>query len=169
MLHAMNNDNNMFCLIFHDRLLPSSFPTACRNVDFASYPSNLEVETGNLRHRRTGCRQTDEFCSFSLICLAVERCSEPVTADRTVLTDRRILFFFTYLSGRRAPPFRCIRMNVAGRASSSSHIASATNHGVRPTRQGRRCRDKANYILCCLCWHYLNYNPTHHHHVSQPW
>jgi hypothetical protein len=85
-------------------------------------------------------RQTDEFCSFSLICLAVERSSEPatedgLTTDRCVCngrvddgqtnsplfhvsvrpsstvskpttadrltTDRQILFWFTYLSGRQ--------------------------------------------------------------------
>ena len=44
-------------------------------------------------------RRTDEFISFSLNCLAVERDSE--TADK-LTTDRRILFVLTELSGRRA-------------------------------------------------------------------
>ena len=43
MLHAMNNDNNMFCLIFHHRLLPSSFPTACRTMILSP---RTQVETG---------------------------------------------------------------------------------------------------------------------------
>ena len=69
-------------------------------------------------------RRTDEFISFSLNCLAVERDSETadkLTTDRRILfvltelaverdsetadrltTDRRILFVLTELSGRRA-------------------------------------------------------------------
>jgi hypothetical protein len=74
--------------------------------------------------------RTDEFCSFSLISLAVEHRSEPADSVRVddgqtnsvlfhlsvwpsstgpsqrtadgLTTDSRILFFFTYQSGRRA-------------------------------------------------------------------
>ena len=46
--------------------------------------------------------QTNSVLFDLLICLAVERRSEPATADG-LTTYRRILFFLTYLSGRRAP------------------------------------------------------------------
>ncbi len=61
----------------------------------------VDAMVGGLICVGVGRRRTDEFCSFSIICLAVERRSEPPTADG-LTTDRQILFFFTYLSGRQA-------------------------------------------------------------------
>ena len=54
--------------------------------------------------RASGLRTVDDgqtnSVSFDTICLAVERRSEPAAAGR-LTTDRRIMFFLTYLSGRR--------------------------------------------------------------------
>ena len=54
--------------------------------------------------RANGLRTVDDgqtnSVSFDTICLAVECRSEPAAAGRLTM-DRRILFFFTYLSGRR--------------------------------------------------------------------